>query len=397
MRSTQLVFWLCAAIALDMAGIGLIFPVLAPLIADNILLPPSLSTSVRDLLYGLLVASPSLVMLLASPIIGALSDIHGRRPLLLSSLFLLTLGYAVSGYGIIDNSFVIFLAGRILNGIAGAGQSIAKAALGDRSSPATRVRNMGHMTLASGGGLIGGAGVGAFLSDNTVLPGAGFAVPYLFMAGVSGVFAIAFAQFVSIHALKWTPVSASRKSLLARFRQTWSSQQQRRLAGSFWLLLCSWGLFTQYVPLFASDRVRFRPVQLGGVMLLLGASLVLAIEVILPSLARYKGAKRSCALGFIIVALGSLLLLSPWPRAGLWIATAFIALGMGISYTACFAMLADGTRAAVRGQTMGVADALSALAMSLTGVMGGALYTVSWSLPFVVSAMTAFLAWALFQ
>lgn len=397
MKSPRIVFWLCAVIALDMAGIGLIFPVLGPLVAENVLLPASLSLVLRDLLYGLLVASPSLVMLLASPIIGDLSDLHGRRPLLLFSLFLLMLGYGISGYGIVEQSFIVFLIGRLFNGIAGASQSIAKAALGDQSTPETYVRNMGRMTLASGGGLVGGASIGALLSDSTLFPGAGFAVPYVFMAGVSGLFAIAFIQFIPKTVLKHHRSSSPKQPLLVRFRQTWISSQQRYLAAAFCLLLCSWGLFTQYAPLFASDQVQFRPAQLGGMMLLLGLCLAIGIEGILPQLTKSQGTQKSCRLGFVTVALGALVLLSPWPRIGLWIATVLIATGMGISYTGCFALLADGAGTTARGKTMGIADALSALAMGVTGLAGGALYAASWSLPFVVAAIAAFLAWRLLK
>ena len=69
-----------ATVALDAIGAGLIFPILPELLAEL--------THGGDigLLYGLMLGSYALMQFVASPVLGALSDRYGRRPVLLLSL-----------------------------------------------------------------------------------------------------------------------------------------------------------------------------------------------------------------------------------------------------------------------------------------------------------------------
>ena len=67
-------------VVLDTAGIGLIMPVLPRLLRE--LMQAADVSSV----YGLLLALYALMQFVFSPILGALSDRYGRRPVLLVSI-----------------------------------------------------------------------------------------------------------------------------------------------------------------------------------------------------------------------------------------------------------------------------------------------------------------------
>lgn len=67
-----------------MMGIGLIIPVVTPLILDpnRNLLDPSTPFGDRTLVLGFLLSSFSLAQFLGSGLLGSLSDRHGRKPVL---------------------------------------------------------------------------------------------------------------------------------------------------------------------------------------------------------------------------------------------------------------------------------------------------------------------------
>ena len=84
--------WVVFAIVLvDIMGFGLLLPILPQLVQQmqggNI---ASAST-----IYGLLVATFSLMNFIFSPLLGALADRFGRRPVLLMSLFGLCIDYLI--------------------------------------------------------------------------------------------------------------------------------------------------------------------------------------------------------------------------------------------------------------------------------------------------------------
>lgn len=382
------VLFLCAIVALDMMGIGLVFPVLGPLMASGQLLAAGTDSTTRDLLYGLALGAPSVVMLLASPLLGDASDLHGRKRWLVVSLAILMTGFATSGVAILLGSYWLFFAGRIANGIAGASQSIAKAAIADVSDAQTKVVNMGRMTLASGAGLVGGAVVGALLSHPDWL---GYATPYLALACVSAGFAVACAWRYPRE-----PVSAAsgvRAGVsVGRVFEVLRGPQVARLASAFFGLLCVWGLFTQFLPLAAVDRHAMSSERLGGLMLVIGAGLAVGTELLLRPLTRRFSRSTVAATGIGAMAAGIAWFAVGSDQAAVWGSVAVAAVGMGLGYACAFALLSDAVAADEQGKIMGAADALSAAAMAVTGLLGAAAYTASWWAPFAAAITCAAVA-----
>ena len=101
---------------LGTAGIALPYPVLSPFFMDpnntNALiqflgLPPKI-------LLGIILALYPLGILIGSSFIGALSDIYGRKRVLIISLILAAGGYTLTGYAISQESFLMFAMARII-------------------------------------------------------------------------------------------------------------------------------------------------------------------------------------------------------------------------------------------------------------------------------------------
>lgn len=132
---------------IDMAGIGLVMPVM-----------PSLIGNLGDVgidraaeIGGWLLFSYALMQFLFSPVIGGLSDRFGRRPVLLVTLALLGVDYAVMAWA---PTLAWLFVGRIVSGIMGASWAAANSCIAD-SIPADR--------RGAAFGLLGGAGASGFV------------------------------------------------------------------------------------------------------------------------------------------------------------------------------------------------------------------------------------------
>src|SRR5215218_4243096 len=153
---------------IDLVGFGIVIPVL-PFYAEG----TRFNASPR--VVGLLFASYSLMQLIFSPILGRLSDKHGRRPVLLASIIGTGIGFLVLGFA---NTLPLLFVGRILDGITGGNISTAQAYIADTTTPEDRAKGMGLIGAAFGLGFIFGPAIGGILSRW------GIHVPFFFAAAL---------------------------------------------------------------------------------------------------------------------------------------------------------------------------------------------------------------------
>ena len=143
---------------LDVIGLGIIIPVIPALIQE--LTGGSISEASRY--GGWLIASYALVQFLCAPIVGALSDKYGRRPILLLSLLGFGLDYLV--LAVAPTIGWLFLA-RIIAGFFGASFTTGAAYIADVSSAEKRAQNFGLLGAAFGLGFIIGPVTGGLLGE----------------------------------------------------------------------------------------------------------------------------------------------------------------------------------------------------------------------------------------
>jgi DHA1 family tetracycline resistance protein-like MFS transporter len=149
------------ATALNAVSYGLMIPVLPALIRSFFGATNAASTaSAADwqFVFGLTWGA---MQFLAGPLQGMMSDRWGRRPVMLISIFGLSVDFLVMAFA---PSLTWLLVGRVFNGLTAASFSTAGAYVADVSTPETRARNFGWMTAASSGGFLLGPPFGAILA-----------------------------------------------------------------------------------------------------------------------------------------------------------------------------------------------------------------------------------------
>jgi DHA1 family tetracycline resistance protein-like MFS transporter len=142
----------------DTVGLGIIIPV-APQVIRQL---TGEGMSGAAWWGGLLQTAFSGMMFLFSPLMGSLSDRFGRKPVLVVSLLMLGVDYAITG---LAPTITWLFAGRILSGIAGAAYTTANAYIADVSPPEKRAANFGLVGAAFGIGFVVGPAIGGLLGQ----------------------------------------------------------------------------------------------------------------------------------------------------------------------------------------------------------------------------------------
>lgn len=145
-------------ILIDVIGFGIIIPVLPALIRQ--LTGGDITEAAR---YGSwLTFAYAIMQFLFSPVVGALSDRYGRRPVLLFALLGLGIDYIFQAF---SPTIVLLFIGRLIAGVTGASFTTATAYIADISTPEKRAQNFGLVGVAFGLGFIIGPGIGGLCSE----------------------------------------------------------------------------------------------------------------------------------------------------------------------------------------------------------------------------------------
>ncbi|MBB3137284.1 DHA1 family tetracycline resistance protein-like MFS transporter [Rhizobium pisi] len=144
------------AIGLDAAGIGLIFPIL-PRLLQEVTHAENIAPYI-----GIMTALYALMQFIFAPVLGALSDNLGRRPVLLISLAGAAINYLVMAFA---PELWMLLLGRAIAGLTSANVSVAMAYITDISAEDTRARRFGLFNATFGIGFIIGPVLGGLLGD----------------------------------------------------------------------------------------------------------------------------------------------------------------------------------------------------------------------------------------
>jgi DHA1 family tetracycline resistance protein-like MFS transporter len=142
----------------DTVGLGIIIPVAPQVI--NQLTGDGMSGSAWW--GGWLQTAFAAMLFLFSPLIGNLSDRFGRKPVLILSLLMLGVDYAITG---LAPTIAWLFVGRILSGMAGAAYTTANAYIADVSPPEKRAANFGLVGAAFGIGFVVGPAIGGLLGQ----------------------------------------------------------------------------------------------------------------------------------------------------------------------------------------------------------------------------------------
>jgi len=168
-------FFIFVTILLNMIGFGVIMPVMPKLIMEV----TGEGVAHAAQWGGYLSVVYAIMQFFMMPVMGALSDRYGRRPVLLGSLGAYSIDFLLMA---LAPSMALLLAARMLAGAFAATFSTANAYVADITPPEKRAANFGLMGAAFGLGFIIGPGIGGLLGDHL-----GPRAPFYFVAALGAI------------------------------------------------------------------------------------------------------------------------------------------------------------------------------------------------------------------
>lgn len=288
--------FICLTAFVDMLGVGMISPILPGLVQEL----TGLGAGAAATQLAVIMASFSLVQFICAPVLGALSDRFGRRPLMLLALGVSAACNAVIAFA---PSLTILFATRLLAGATAAKVAVASAYLADISSKEERAARFGMLGMAISLGFVMGPAVGGLLGAIDLR------LPYLVAAIVqaANVLYAAFALLESLPGNCRRPFSGRSLYPGASIRQLFRAPQTSRLSSVLLLFGFANVMFQSVWVLYTGQQYGWGPTENGVVIAAMSASMALSQGKLSPVLVARLGAHKTLILGVAAGAVGNLL------------------------------------------------------------------------------------------
>ena len=332
----------------NLVGFGIIIPLL-PFYAQTFGASP--------LVIGLLFASFSLSQLIASPLLGDLSDRWGRRPVLIFSLLGTVVSFVMMAMA---NSLVMLFAARIVDGLSGGNITTARAYIADVSTEENRAKAFGLLGAAFGLGFIVGPALGAAFSHIS------YTAPIWAAAAIT-VVAVAMAWF-------WLPETVHRteagRSPWQALGELWGRPHLRLLFTIDFVYWTAFAVYQTTFALFGARRFGFDAAHIGYLLSAFGVLGVIVQGGMVGPIVRVLGERRTLSTGLLFAAVG-------WGGSALTHSLpVFVfmlvpgAIGIGLCNATLSALVSKAAGPHEQGRVQGAAGALESLGRTMGPVWG---------------------------
>ncbi len=360
-RGSPAFIFIFITVLLDILSVGIIIPVL-PRLVQTLLGGDMIRTAE---LFGWFISVWAVAQFLFSPVMGALSDHFGRRPVILMSNFALGVDYLIMAFA--PNLWVLF-AGRVVSGIASATVSTAQAYIADITEPEKRAGAFGMLGAAFGVGFVLGPALGGLLGHYDLR------LPFLAAACMS-LANFAYGYFILPESLapeNRAPFRIAKANPIGSVQMLARDPQLLRLGVIGFLLQLSHQVLPAVTVLYMSYRYNWNERDVGLVLAAVGVcAMIVQGGLVRPVVAKI-GERAALLLGLTAGALGfaiygfaptGTVFLAGIPVMALW----------GFAQPSMSALMSARVHADEQGKLQGAAASL----MGLSGLAGPWIFALS--------------------
>ena len=335
-------------VLLDMLAVGIIVPVLPAIVGQFTSDPVA-----QARWYGVVAVSYAVSQFVSAPVLGALSDRFGRRPVLLLGFCGMALNFFMTA---LASAMWMLIASRIVGGAMQANAAVANAYVADITAPADRAKRFGMLGAMFGIGFILGPVLGG------VLGGIDLRLPF-FAAGVLALANLVYGYFVlpeSLTSAQRRPIDWWRANPLSSLRQLVALKGVGLLVGVLAFAgLAQFSLYTVWV-LYASLRFGWGPAENGWSLFAVGLVSAVVQGALLGRLLKRFTAQRLAIIGLLSSSLAFVgwgLATQPWMMYAVIFANVLGA-AVSASLQGLVSAAADERN---QGQTLGAVSSLNSL------------------------------------
>jgi DHA1 family tetracycline resistance protein-like MFS transporter len=350
--------FILATVVLDMLSIGLIVPIMPRLVETYF----SDVTSAAHA-FGWSMTMWALLQFFMSPILGALSDQYGRRPIILLACVGLGVSYFATA---VAPTFLAFLAARVISGATAGNISAANAYVADVTPPAGRAKAFGMLGAAFGVGFTFGPAMGGLLGAIDVrLP--------LYVAGALCFINAAYGYFVLPESHKLenrTPFRWRKANPIGALAVFKGQPMLYALIPVYALFALAQNVFPSSFVLYAEHRYHFDTITTGATMAASSTLMILAQLFIVQRVVGRLGERRSLMVALFFGMSGFALYgLAPTPM-WFWASMPVMTL-WALFNPSVQSLMTQRVSAKAQGQLQGGLASL----MALMGIFAPTLYT----------------------
>ncbi len=373
---------IAVSVFLNFAGFTLIIPILPFSVARYV------PASEVAFWVSMILSAYAFCSFLAAPVLGALSDRLGRRPVLLGCLCASAFGYALFGLG---GALWVLILGRFIEGLTAGSISAMYAYVADTHDPRERGPAYGRLGAAGGLGFMAGPVLGGVLGEISVsAPLYGAALLALLNA------AWIFLALPESHPVerRGTGPWLDQINPIGPLARALRLPRLRPLFAVIFCFACGSTMFQSNLTVLLRDTLAFTPALIGLVLFGVGVMDIVSQGMIAPRLLRRFGEGRVALAGLVVTGLGLLLLavfaILPW-RVSLILGIGILTLGDGLFQPSANAMVSDAAPGDRQGEAQGANQAQQSIAHMVGPLAGAGLYGLSATAPYVAAAALVFL------
>jgi len=301
------------------------------------------------------------MQLIFSPVLGGLSDKHGRRPVLLLSIIGTGIGFLVLGFA---RTILMLFIGRILDGITGGNISTAQAYIADITTTENRAKGMGLIGAAFGLGFIFGPALGGILSQW------GIQVPFIFAAVLC--FANALLLYFRLPETVTPDHPAKHRAGGRSLRNVVASLKQPRLKFVliiYFLFIVAFSIMTTSFSLYTMFRFGYDATHTGYLFAYVGLIAVIIQGGLIGRLVKRFGELPLVIFGAFCFAISLFAVPFVGPAAGglaaLLVGGGVFSMGNSLATPALTSLASKSVGAGEQGAVLGVTQSVASLARAV--------------------------------
>jgi DHA1 family tetracycline resistance protein-like MFS transporter len=379
------------------------FSVLIPVVPEVLILYTGKSSG---LLYGTFISAYALSQFIAAPVLGALSDRYGRRPILLLSQFgtLLSWAFFASAYFVpqdlrflgVSLPLIIIAFSRITDGITGGNISVAQAWVSDRTTKKEKTKAFGLIGAMFGMGFLIGPAIGGF-TVSTPYHYLGTAI-FAFLLSLVTLGFIFFGLKESLPESKRDKtVSLSLLKHLNLFEKSRLFRKHPLIKNLVWLRVAfslAFVGFTTSIILLLAQIYGLDAISIGYFMTTIGVFSIFNQALLVPRVAKFLGEFNSFFIGLIlsgIALVGHFLIPQFLPHHFegevmmiFFVVSYFLNLGLSMVLTNFKTIITTNVDESKQGQALGLDESISSFGQGVTPLFAGILYDLVGAFSFAV-------------
>ncbi|MCH9610418.1 MAG: MFS transporter [Chlamydiae bacterium] len=372
-------------------GYSLFLTIFAPALLHHNYIDADQST--RILILGILIFMYPFGQFLSSPVLGALSDRFGRKPLMMYSLLVTTLVYVFIGFCLIYKWIVLLIISLFVAGLSEGNITIAQSAVADVSNRESRHRMFGYIYFASSCSYVIGPILGGWLSTMNFGNGPSYHLPFFIVAAM-----LLSSFFWILIAFKETAIKQPHVSYLeglTNIKNLFTMKKLRFWFGvNFVLYLAAFG-FLQGFPIYIVANYGVAVSKLSLMIAWTDIPFLVVNLCLIGYLAKRFHSIKILMLMATLLGIAMLLMILPNHEDFLWPLLLIGGFSVAVILPISSALISLKSSDEEQGRTLGINQSLNFFTEAISGLIVGLLAAAYVKLAIAVLGIMGFVALAM--